>query len=272
MPSPDFQHFLNVATELARKASEEILKVLKNPTIHARKADSSIVTEADLASEKIILGGLQKAFPDHGILSEEAGVLGNAASDFCWMVDPLDGTKAYAKGIPGFCVMVGLLKEGKPHLGVIVDPLEGHVYQALHGEGAFHLLNGQKQRLHVSNRNEFKDMPLAISTGFPEKPLAEIRALLPGPLLPPINSVGIKVGLLVRQVGDIYLNHHAVSYWDTCAPQVLLEEAGGMMTKWDGTALTYTPQAPFTHDGPTIASNGTQHSSVVKKLSGLPLP
>jgi 3'(2'),5'-bisphosphate nucleotidase len=263
----DPHRLLSTATDLALEASQTILSLLKNPTIHHRKSDRSIVTEADLKSDEIIRKGLAEAFSDHAVLTEETGLSGSLASEYVWMVDPLDGSKAYVKGTPGFCVMIGLLKRGRPFLGVIVDPLEGHLYQAIRGEGAFHTLNGKKQPLHVSSRNALDQMPLALSPNFPEEPLKKIKERLRGPILPPVHSVGIKVGLLVREIGDLYINHHPVSYWDTCAPKVILEEAGGMITRWEGSPLTYGLEEPYAHEGLTFASNGTRHLEVVEMLS-----
>ncbi len=265
--SPAF--FLSTAKTLALQASEEILKLLKNSLPHNKKADNSIVTEADLRADKIILEGLQKEFPDHAVLTEETGLAGDKNSEFVWVVDPLDGTKAYAKGIAGFSVMIGLLKQGKPYLGVVVDPLEKHIYEAIRGEGAFHTLNGKREKLQVSNRTDFKEMPIVISTGFPKDKLEIIQKKLGGEIVPPINSVGIKVGLIVRQIGDIYINHHPVSYWDTCAPQIILEEAGGKFTKLNGDELEYNLISPFAGEGLTLASNGREHKNIEKILNAL---
>jgi 3'(2'),5'-bisphosphate nucleotidase len=271
MNSTDSKPLLETAIHLALKAAEQIRTLVPTREIHSRKSDDSVVTKADLASEEIILKGLRSAFPDHGILSEEAGILGNTQSDYLWMVDPLDGSKAFAKGIPGFCVMIGLLQQGKPFLGVIADPLEGHLYQAVRGEGALHTLNGKTEKLSVSERKKFEEMPIAISSGFPEKQLGEIRSRLSSPFLPPINSVGIKVGLLVRKIGDIYLNHHAVSFWDTCAPLLILEEAGGRMTAWNGDPLSYPLRAPYSHLTPTLASNGARHQDLIDLIASISL-
>lgn len=272
MSNPDTQHFLKIATDLALKASEEVLSLLKNPTITGRKADHSIVTEADLKSDELIRAGLTQAFPDHAVMTEETGHQGPKDAEYVWIVDPLDGTKAFAKGIPGFCVMVGLLKKDKPYLGVVVDPLEDRLYQALKGEGAWHTQGRERRPLRVSSRNDLSRMPLVFSTDFPQAPLEEMRKRLPSPLLPPINSVGIKVGLLVRQEADLYVNHHTTSYWDTCAPQVILEEAGGRFTRLDGNPLLYPLTSPYRHLGPTLASNGTRHEEVIELLSSIPFP
>jgi len=263
------QEYLEVARRLAEEAAQEILSLHDQDSVQSRKEDHSPVTQADLRSDEIIRGGLARAFPEHAILTEENGLSGNRNSDWVWMIDPLDGTKAYAKKIPGFCVMVGLAHRGQPVLGVVVDPLEGLTYEAVTGQGAFLRKGEQRHKLSVSPRKEFSEMPLVVSTGFPEGPLKKIQARLQVPSLPPINSVGIKVGLLVRQVGDIYLNHHGVHYWDTCAPQIILEEAGGMFTKLNGQPLAYDLQAPFNHDARTLASNGDRHEELVKILKDI---
>jgi Archaeal fructose-1,6-bisphosphatase and related enzymes of inositol monophosphatase family len=263
------QRFLSVARRLAEEAAQAVLALHDNDSVQSRKEDESPVTQADLRSDEIIRTGLLQEFPNHAILTEEAGMTGAGDSDFVWMVDPLDGTKAYAKKIPGFCVMVGLLKFGKPYLGVVVDPLEGRIYEAIRGQGAFQTFGGKKEKLTVSVRDDFSKMPLVVSTGFPEEALNKIRDELPGPLLPPINSVGIKVGLLVRQEADIYVNHHGVSYWDTCAPKVILEEAGGSFTRIGGSPLEYPLYEPYSHQTKTLASNGTLHSELVQVLHGI---
>jgi len=269
MEDLDWISAATIAKNLGKEAGQAILDRLHDPMMKAKKKDGSWITDADLQSNQYILKGLQKNFPDHAILTEESGLSGNPHSPYTWVVDPLDGTKAYAKGIPGFCVMIGLLKGEKPVLGVVVDPLEGHVYEAIKGQGAYHTYKGHRQRLSVSKRNDFSKMSLVISTGFPGDTLEKIRQILSGPLVAPINSVGIKVGLLVRQEGDLYINHHSVHYWDTCAPQVILEEAGGIFTRLDGKPLTYEIEKTFSHDSPTLATNNTRHSEITDIL--LPL-
>ncbi len=260
------QGFLSVALQLAQTASQEILSLLHQPISSHRKEDQSLVTEADLRSDKIIREGLASHFPDHAVLTEENGIVGDPSSEYTWLIDPLDGTKAFAKGIPGFSVMVGLLKNKIPHLGVVIDPIEGHIYEAIRGEGAFHTLQGTRTKLQVSNRSEFAQMPVITSTGFPKEMMKKIKKEIPSQFLPPINSVGIKVGYLVRQLADVYINHHEVNFWDTCAPQIILEEAGGVFSRMDGQPLQYSLQSPYSHHAKTLASNGRKHEELVKTL------
>lgn len=261
--------FLAVAKDLAQEAACVVLELQKKPLSQSRKEDKSLVTEADLQSDRIIREGLLKKFPEHGILTEEGGFLGKQGSDWVWVVDPLDGTKAYAKGISGFSVMIGLLKEGSPYLGVVADPIEGRIYEAIKGKGASLIQGMKKTSLYVSERSRFDVMPIATSTGFPEAAKEKLKSTLQGSFCQPINSVGIKVGLLVRQEADIYINHHAVHYWDTCAPQIILEEAGGIFTKMDGSPLGYDLTSDHDHHALTLASNGTRHEEICHLLTSL---
>jgi 3'-phosphoadenosine 5'-phosphosulfate (PAPS) 3'-phosphatase len=110
-------------------------------------------------------------------------------------------------------------------------------------------------------------MPVVTSTGLPEALGEALRGRFPGPWIPPVNSVGVKVGYVVRQLVDIYINHHSVHYWDTCAPQIILEEAGGEMTLIDGKPLRYLlKEGDYRHPAPTLATNHVRHEDVLDVL------
>ena len=96
--------------------------------------------------------------------------------------------------------------------------------------------------------------------------MSKVKKNLTGPYVTPINSVGVKVGLVARQVADIYINHHSVSLWDTCAPQIILEEAGGKITQLGGKDLEYNLSPPYSHDTRTLASNGIKHTALIRTL------
>ena len=260
---------IETARRLALEAGRRLMELRRTELIKERKADHSLVTNADREADRIIRSGLRAQFPGHAVLTEESGLEGDPRAEFLWVVDPLDGTKAYARGMPGFSVMIGLLRQGKPYAGVVMDPCENRLYEALLGAGAYHTLEGKRERVQVSQRREWPEMPLVTSTDFPGPLAAGIKAQVPCPWLPAINSVGIKVGLLVRQVADLYVNHHAVHYWDTVAPQIILEEAGGVITFTDGEPLHYELSGGFRHAAPTVASNGQRHRDFIAKVSGL---
>jgi len=263
--------FLDVATPLALKAAERLTALRYTTLVKERKEDHSLVTNADHEADKILRDGLRAAFPDHAILTEESGLEGSPKSQYVWIIDPLDGTKSYARGTTGFSVMVGLIKEGKPFLGIVADPAEGHLYEAVKGLGARYTFASRKETLQVSTRSDLSTMPVVTSTGFPDKYSAALKPLLPGTWLEPINSVGIKVGMIVRQRADIYLTHHGIHYWDSCAPLVILEEAGGKMMYGNGDPLVYALDGIYNHPGRIVATNNQNHADVLAQISkGMP--
>ena len=133
--------------------------------------------------------------------------------------------------------------------------------------GAYDTFGTVKTQVHVSTRNEWNTMPVITSTGFPKQLADSLRSPLTGPWIAAVNSVGVKVGYLTRQMADIYINHHTVHYWDTCAPQIILEEAGGKITFSDGGALQYSLLGgDYKHRGPTVATNNVRHEEILSML------
>jgi len=148
----DPRPILSVARRLAFEAGVLIMNLRSRTLQEHRKADHSLVTNADHAADHLIRTGLRQAFPNHAILTEESGFDGDPNAEFIWLMDPLDGTRAYAKGMPGFCVMIGLLQNRQPLAGAVADPKGGFLYEAFRGEGAYLMVNGQRQGLRVSKR------------------------------------------------------------------------------------------------------------------------
>jgi 3'-phosphoadenosine 5'-phosphosulfate (PAPS) 3'-phosphatase len=261
--------FLPIVRDLAVLAGARLMELRHTALVRTHKADNSLVTNADHAANAVLRDGLRKNFSGHSLISEETGREG-PSSDFVWLIDPLDGTRAYAKGRPGFCVMVGLLYKEWPVLGVVFDPLGGHLYEASCGAGCHHTFENQRRPVRVSGRNQERDMPLVTSTGFPDELRRAWKDKWDSPEVEPINSVGVKAGYLVRGAADIYINHHHVHLWDTCAPVALLEEAGGTMTFIDGKPLSYPLGGDYRHSGPTLATNNTRHEDFIAFLRTSP--
>jgi myo-inositol-1(or 4)-monophosphatase len=127
---------LNFATQIAREAGGVLLQKLGAARI-TNKGDIDLVTEADIASEELIIDRIRSYYPQHGILAEESGeavMVGAQRSDWKWIIDPLDGTTNYAHGYPCFCVSIGLERVGEMELGVIFDPLRNDMFAAERGQ------------------------------------------------------------------------------------------------------------------------------------------
>ncbi|NUN15146.1 MAG: 3'(2'),5'-bisphosphate nucleotidase CysQ [Myxococcales bacterium] len=262
---------LGTVIRLAQEAGEIIQKVAADGFDPQRKADNSPVTAADLASEAHIRAGLTKTFPEDALLCEESGLGGFVGSDRVWVVDPLDGTKAFVKQVPGYSVMIGLLVRGVPTLGVVFDPLTETTWYADDTSGAFviHGIGATPVPVRVSERSEVDLMRLITTPSLKEEKrrfLLQTTGLMQGPV---INSVGIKVGLLVEQEGDLYFSHHGLSYWDTVAPLAIAHAAGATSSLLDGSPLTYNVyehDQEKQHSMPVLISNGRQHNAVRLRL------
>src|SRR5919206_1526523 len=147
---------LNFAIQTARDAGRVLAEKFGRAIQITNKGDIDLVTEADLAAERLIVERIRSHHPRHAILTEEAGdvvAVGGAESDYKWIVDPLDGTTNYAHGYPSFCVSVALERAGTIELGVIYDPLREETFAAEKGSGA--ALNGR--RVRVSDTDDLND-------------------------------------------------------------------------------------------------------------------
>jgi 3'-phosphoadenosine 5'-phosphosulfate (PAPS) 3'-phosphatase len=265
-------HELEVAAALAQTAGAAIERIRLEGFSAERKADRSLVTRADLAAEALIRRGLIDAFPGDGLLSEESAGIIATTSGRTWVVDPLDGTHAYVHGQPGYAVQIGLLDGGLPVLGVVYEPLFGRLYQAIRGRGAWLSTpeDATPRRLSVSSRALRSEMALITSTSMKGDERERLRSGLGLADAGGLRSVGCKVGTLVRQVADVYVSEHPVHLWDSLAPLVVLQEAGGAMTLADGSAMLYdlAPEHRY-HPGPFLASNDTAHAALCEETRRL---
>lgn len=266
---------LETAISLARQAGNVILRFYEDGFAVEQKAMaggySEPVTEADRAASHIIVEGLKAAFPEDGILSEEA-----EDNDFrlsakrTWMIDPIDGTQGFLEKAGDFAVQIGLTEAGEPILGVVFQPIGDILYFAVKGGGAFlSEKGGEPQRLQVSEKGVFPDMTLAVSRSHRSSRMKRLNEHFGFTKELPHGSVGLKIGLLARQAADIYIHlSPRTKFWDTAAPQIILEEAGGRLTDLFGNKLSYKLQDVQNHNG-ILASNGVSHEKAVNHLRPL---
>jgi len=255
--------YLETAVEAALKAGAYQRYRFASPLDVAMKGAKDLVTEVDRESERLVVDHLQARFPDHNIVAEE-GEYPQGGSPFRWIIDPLDGTTNYAHGFPWFCVSIALETEGEPVIGVIYSPMHDELFTAVKGSGAY--LNGR--RLHVSGRSPLQNTLLG--TGFPYDCATD-----------PANNFGNfiafqKAARGIRRAGAAALDLAYVAAgrldgfwelklkpWDVAAGVLLVREAGGRVTDFDGSS----------HDifGPRIvASNGVIHGEMTAMLGDLP--
>jgi myo-inositol-1(or 4)-monophosphatase len=229
---------LNIATSAAQKAGEIISRhaeQLENVRF-SEKSENDFVSEVDLKCEQVIIDTIHKAHPDHAILAEESGRKNDhAESEYTWIIDPLDGTKNYLHGFPFYSVSIAVQHKDRIIHGVIYDPLRQECYSASKGGGA--RLNNQ--RLRVSGQIHLEKS--LIGTGFPYR-----NKSLKTPYLKTFETVFSKASG-VRRTGSAALDlaylaagrldgfwEFALSPWDIAAGSLLIKEAGGLVSDFDG--------------------------------------
>ena len=253
---------LNFAIQTARDAGRVLAEKFGRAIQISNKGDIDLVTEADLASERLIVERVRSYHPRHAVLTEESGdvvALGGARSDYKWIVDPLDGTTNYAHGYPVFCVSIALEHEGRVVVGVVYDPVRDELFAAERGEGA--TLNGRRVRV-----SETDDLNRALlCTGFPYDVrergdfARHFRAfIMRAQSVRRDGAAALDLAYVAAGRFDGFYEE-GLRPWDVAAGVLLVEEAGGRVTHYDG--------SPFRiYHPPIAASNGLIHEAMLEVL------
>jgi 3'(2'), 5'-bisphosphate nucleotidase len=233
---------------------------------------SEPVTAADREASRIIVDGLAAAFPADGILSEEEtdDLELRISKHRVWIIDPIDGTAGFVKKDGDFGVQIGLAEDGVPVVGVVYLPFHDVLSYAVKGEGSFSVTNGGSPvRMTTSDVAVLSEMTLAMSRDHPSSRMARIIEHFGFRGTVRRGSVGLKVALIADQTCDIYVHPSPrTKLWDTCAPQIILEEAGGRFTDLFGNEMRYDTPDLQNHNG-ILATNGAAHESAVGHLKPL---
>lgn len=265
---------LEAAIALARKAGAAVLEHYVLEIISENKigADnrSEPVTAADREASSIIVAGLAARFPNDAILSEEEldEPEGRLAIDRVWIIDPIDGTAGFIKKDGDFAVQIGLAENGNATVGVVYLPAHKTMYFASKGNGAYLAVNGaEPTRLNVSPKTDLSEMNIAVSRDHRSPKMSRIVQALGLREEVERGSVGVKIGMIVEQTCDLYIHlSHRTKFWDTCAPQIILEEAGGELTDLFGNEFRYDLGNVMNLNG-ILASNGAAHEVTLAKLT-----
>ena len=269
-----FDPELNVAVGLAREAGAAILDLYEGPIEVQQKLDLDYrepVTLADRIANDLIVNALRREFPDDGILAEESiDTDRRLAKRRVWMIDPLDGTNGFIEGNGDFAVQIGLAQDGAAVMGVVYQPLTEVLYWASQGRGAWiERPNTAAQRAHVSAQSELVLMRLAASRSHRSPRMDRVVKAFGVKQEVRRGSVGIKVGLIIEQQCDLYVHlSPRTKQWDTCAPQIILSEAGGRLTNLFGGEISYNAAEVQNLNG-LVATNGSVHAQVIETLAPL---
>jgi myo-inositol-1(or 4)-monophosphatase len=230
------------------------------------KGPGQVVTEADLAVDALLHDVLRDARPDYGWLSEER--VDDRSRTRCaraWVVDPIDGTRAFADGVPQFAVSVALVERGEPLVGVVLNPATDELFEASRGGGAW--LNGL--RLRVSSRTHLAGATLLSSRT--EMKRRHWPDMIPEAKFTTIGSLAYKLALIADARFDGLVSLRASHDWDIAAAQLLLSEAGGRLTDAAGRAIVLNQEAPR-HAGLAAAATGPLHDALLARLEAAAAP
>lgn len=250
---------LDFAIDLACQAGALLRAGLERSRQVEQKSRANIVTDVDQASEALIVGAIRARYPAHRIVAEEGGGA-DGGSAYTWLIDPLDGTTNYVHGFPFFCVSLGLLHNDAPLLGVVFDPVRDELFTAVRGAGA--RCNGRRLRVSATTTLD----AAFLSTGFPydrfdqpDNNLAEFaRLLLLARDVRRAGSAALDLCYVAagRTDGHWELGLHP---WDTAAGALMITEAGGRTSDWQG--QPWTPWNPR-----LIATNGLIQAALEEAL------
>jgi myo-inositol-1(or 4)-monophosphatase len=249
---------LNTAIEAARRAGRLIFEQYPAGHTLTVKGYRDIATEVDIAAETVILDLIRTRFPDHAILSEEAGGSG-IGEGYTWVVDPLDGTTNYVHRVPIFAVSVAVLERGEPLLGVVHDPLRDQTFVAERGAGA--RLDGAP--IHVSQVVRLDRAVVSLDWGHSDevrgRTLDHLARVAPRcTTVRSLGSAALALAYVAAGWLDAYFNL-MMKPWDVAAATLLIAEAGGRCSTLEG--------EPYRVDGPgCLGTNGRIHGELLAVL------
>jgi len=254
---PNLKEVKDFSIKILKEAGDKLLKSFNKTKIDHYKGTQDICTNLDIEVEDFIIGKIQRKYPTHNILSEERGeIIGK--SNYTWVIDPLDGSKHYLRGLPLFCISLALLQNKDVILGAVFNPSTGELFFAQKGGGAF--LNNKK--IKVSQKSKMKNCFLCLDVAnldeF-ERYNTQIKNIFKSFYRVRILGVGaLSLCYLAKGAFDAYLNiGKAPKIFDIAAGLLIVKEAGGKITNTQGGKISFDDLKPI------IASNGKIQSQIL---------
>lgn len=254
----DQKRLLETAVRAAREGGQLALEGLGRPGNVKWKGSQDVVTASTLAVQARILEVIRQEFPDHdhAVLSEELDEAPDPDAELLWIIDPIDGSLNYMKGIPFFAIAIGFRQKGIYRLGVVYDPCRDELFQALYRQGAY--LNGRRLVTRAYSEGLEAYQAATIATDWPAQVSkrtanAMIIRLMAGEVvsLQILGSPALALCYIAAGRLDAYF-HLQLQLWDVAAAAVVLQEGGGVLTDAEGSTWTYS-------EGGYLATNGAIH-------------
>jgi 3'(2'), 5'-bisphosphate nucleotidase len=267
----DLQSELSCALEAAEQAAGyarqeyESFEVIPN-------APASISTHVDHQCQELILTHLRKYFPQDGICAEEKTPSASNTPDNTervWVVDPIDGTRGFVKKNGEFSIMIALTIRNQVVLGVVLEPILYRTTYATLGRGCYVDVRGERRNCRVTGTTSLAEATLTQSHSRPGSPPKGVVTVLAPKVIHETYSAGVKLALVARGEADLYVNDYLNFHdWDICAGEILVTEAGGQVSLFNGQPVTYGGKGAHQRRG-MVATNGRLHTDTIEKLRSL---
>jgi len=260
----DYKAFVTKILEMASQVAQNNFEKVKGVSVKGQD-NNQVLTETDVEIGNLLVAEIKKSYPNCNVIDEEAGVIDNK-SEYTWVVDPIDGTSNFIKGIPMYGIMVGLLHKAEPIVGGLAIPSFSEIYYGETGSGAY--CNGNK--IKVSDENELLNALVSYGIdGHQENPkLTKDECALLANIVLKIRNLRASnstydFAMVANGKYEAYLNQTS-KIWDNVAPQVIIQEAGGVYSDFDGNKIDYSnPLAKADDNFTYIAAPPTLHKQLV---------
>lgn len=266
-PTSDYDEELRTAVRMAREAGAIVRTFYDVPPTVRWKDPTEPVTEADRAVNAYLVKQINQSYPLDGILAEESkDDLSRLQKRRVWIMDPLDGTAEFIAHNGEFVIMIGLAVDGAPVVGVVYQPINDMLFTACKGHGAYVEEFGERRLLRVSDEKDIAKFRLVVSRSHRPPLVDTIIKEIGLQRERSIGSVGLKIGLIARGQAEFYVHPNpGTKEWDTCAPDIIVSEAGGIMTDCWNRPIRYNRERVRNRFG-VLASNGLQHLEIADAL------
>ncbi|MCI8519101.1 MAG: inositol monophosphatase [Clostridia bacterium] len=241
MENVSFSNRTKLAIDLAKKSGEAILQISRNGDMHIKeKGIKDVLTIADTTSEEIIIKGIKEYFDNDSIIAEEGGNCQTGSTEYTWVIDPLDGTLNFSRGIPFYCVSIGYMKNNKPAGGAIFIPTTNELFVCEQGKGSY--CNGKRLQVSAVSELDKSLTTIGFNNRFPEMTtwFSEIHKNAMEQMQNVEKIFSTVISLCYVAAGKTEAHMELYCYlWDICVGSLLIEEAGGKVSAEKNTPLDF---------------------------------
>lgn len=261
----EHEKYLPLVLDAIKDAGKQIMEIYHSTITVETKKDNSPVTQADLLSNKILTQYLKTT--NISILSEESEDLSSRENEeYVWIIDPIDGTRGFINRDGEFAIQIGLAYKGTPVLGAVYSPARDKLYYAIKDKGSFLIENGVEKKLQVTHKDNFDNAHVFMSKNHVTPEMIDFAKELGFKEVGHCGGIGVKFGLIAEGVSDLDFKLGGYcAEWDLCAPQIIIEEAGGFVYDTYGNPLRYNTHHTKISNG-YIATTLTNKEEILKHI------